>query len=349
MTGKTRSIRVSLAILLLSSSAVVRAQAADPSKAQAQASLREGNALLEAGRPAEALTKFREAYRLFPSPKIHYNIGQAQSLIPGQEAQAYQAMSRFLAEAKDANLDLRKAAETQRQQLRSKVALISVAAEPADSDLVVNGVSSGNVATAMPLVLGVGPHRLMLRKDPAVSDEETLAITGGETLEVRLKLRSVTSVAPPPPVSLEAVKSPGPPPPVDVLRLDASAHPSEQKSSSGHWTWQRKLGAGLAGAGAASLVFGIVEHVRRQSSANDFIKAGCGTNDLSIGVGCQGLNDRVGAADVGMALGYIGAAILGGSGAYFLWLSRSDRSAAGESGTPASTPQAMTLNLQGRF
>ena len=117
------------------SSRVAAAETPASAKAQAQATLREGNAFLGQGRATDALMKFTEAYRLFPSPKLHYNMGQAHSLIAGHEAQAYEAMSRFLTEATDANPELRAAAEAQRQQLRPKVGLVSIAAEPADAEL----------------------------------------------------------------------------------------------------------------------------------------------------------------------------------------------------------------------
>src|SRR5436305_1430821 len=116
-------------------SALARAETANPAKVQALAILQEGNAFLGQGRSTDALMKFTEAYRLFPSPKLHYNIGQAHSLIPGHEAQAYDSMSRFLTEAVDANPQLRAAAEAQRQKLRAKVGLVGVTADPPDADL----------------------------------------------------------------------------------------------------------------------------------------------------------------------------------------------------------------------
>ena len=136
MSPFDRATKLLAIVLSLSlTPAIARAQSADPGKLQAQANLREGNALLEQGRPADALQKFNEAYRLFPSPKLHYNIGQAQSLIPGHEAPAYEAMSLFLNDAKDANPELRAAAETQRQRLRAKVGLVSVSIDPPDAEL----------------------------------------------------------------------------------------------------------------------------------------------------------------------------------------------------------------------
>src|SRR5262245_1168860 len=56
----------------------------DPAaRSAALAALREGNALLKEGHAAEALAKFEETYRTFPSPRVHYNLGQAHAALPG--------------------------------------------------------------------------------------------------------------------------------------------------------------------------------------------------------------------------------------------------------------------------
>src|SRR5438552_6530136 len=157
-------------------SAVARAETANPAKAQALAILQEGNAFLGQGRATDALMKFTEAYRLFPSPKLHYNIGQAHSLIPGHEAQAYQSMSRFLSEAVDANPALRAAAEAQRQKLRPRVGLVGVTADPPDADLLVDEVNVGRVAAGVPAVLGIGSHTLAMKKGDTTSPPRAIAI-----------------------------------------------------------------------------------------------------------------------------------------------------------------------------
>ena len=87
------SLFAAVCLSLTLSLATARADAADPAKAQALVMLQEGNAFLRQGRGADALTKFTDAYRLFASPKLHYNLGQAHALIPGHEAQAYQSMT----------------------------------------------------------------------------------------------------------------------------------------------------------------------------------------------------------------------------------------------------------------
>jgi hypothetical protein len=186
----TRSLAVlALALMLLGPGAGVARGQSESAKTEARGAMREGNALLEHGRPEEALGKFEDAYRLFPSPKLHYNLGQAHSRLPGHEAQAYEELSRFLNDVQDANPSLRAAAETQRRQLRAKVALLTIVAEPADSELLVDGVSVGAAARGTPLPVTAGTHKLTLTKGGVVSDAESVTVGGGDALDVRLSLR----------------------------------------------------------------------------------------------------------------------------------------------------------------
>ena len=77
------------------------AQASDPAtsaqaKSRAQVLLTEGSALYEKGEFAEALEKFKEAYATFDSPKLLFNIGQANRDL-GRPAEAVDAFEHFLA------------------------------------------------------------------------------------------------------------------------------------------------------------------------------------------------------------------------------------------------------------
>ncbi len=259
-------MRTALAILIVlcGARAIAAPPSTEPAKAQAQARLREGNALLERALPALALQKFEDAYRLFPSPKLHYNLGQAHSLISGHEKQAYDEMSRFLNEAPDASPDLRAAAQAVLERLQPKVA-----------------------------------------------------------------------VTPSPPVA--------PPPPIAPLAPIAT--PPDSGGGS-YWTRRHEIGAGLAALGAASLLFGVIEHVRYFGKADDFRKAGCGTNDLSAGSSCRALDDGFNAAHVGWVAGYLGAAALGGAGGYLLWIAPTEGP---ETGTTLSLGPGALLHFQGRF
>jgi tetratricopeptide (TPR) repeat protein len=343
MHGASRLTSVLLFSLLALSSSAALAQPADPAKAQAQATLREGNVALEQGRADEALAKFTEAYRLFPSPKIHYNIGQAHSLIPGHEAQAYEEMLRFLIEAKDADSSLRAAAESLRAQLKPKVGMVTVVAEPADADLVVDDVNHGKTTREAVTVLGVGTHRLALRKDAAESPAQTIRIAGGDSLEVRLQLVPPMAASAPLALTPAYGSKAGAAPPGNILQAGTATTPHD------YWTWQHELGAGLGILGVASLVFGIVEHASYFGKASDFKNAGCGTDNLSAGSGCKSLDDQFKSAQTLFVVGYVGAAILGGAGAYFLWLAPAEGTGPGTGGGVASLNSGMTVNLQGRF
>jgi tetratricopeptide (TPR) repeat protein len=334
------TIAVFLSIAAVSATSLAAPE--DPAKAQAQATLREGNAALEQGRAAEALAKFTEAYRLFPSPKIHYNLGQAHSLIPGHEAQAYEEMSRFLDAAIHADADLRAAAEKQRKQLRPKVGIVTVVAEPADADLIIDGVNGGKVSTEWPVILGIGTHRLALRKDAASSPVQTIAVVGGDSLEVRLQ------VLPPTPPPTLAPLTPVPTSnAVAALSAANNVQTGPAPAPPDYWTWRRKAGMGLAGLGVASLVLGIVEHVSYFGKANDFKNAGCGTSNLSVGPNCKSLDDQFNSAQTWFIVGYIGAAVLSGAGSYLLWVAPAESSKEGAG--VVSVSSGMTVNYQGQF
>jgi hypothetical protein len=335
------------AILVLSFLALALPAAAaepgDSAKSKAQATLREGNAALEQGHAEEALAKFTEAYRLFPSPKIHYNIGQAHSLIPGHEAQAYEAMLRFLIEAKEADANLRAAAESLRAQLKSKVGMVTVVAEPADADVLIDDVNVGKTSREAVTVLGVGTHRLALKKDAVQSTAQTIRVMGGDSQEVRLQLVPPSASLAMLPTAAAPTNNAATGPGTNILQAGTPT------ATHGYWTWQHEAGAGLAILGVASLVLGIVEHVSYFGKASDFKNAGCGTNDLSAGSGCKSLDDQFKSAQTLFVVGYVGAAVLGGAGAYFLWLAPAEGTGAGAGGGVASLNSGMTVNLQRRF
>ena len=336
-----RSLAIAVCLLLVTLVVARSALSAeDPAKAQAQAALKEGNAALVQGRGAQALAKFIEAQRLFASPRLHYSLGQAHSLIPGHEAQAFDEMSQFLQTAKDAKPDMRAAAEKLRGDLRSKVGIVTVVAEPGDGALLIDGVDVGPASAKPTVVLGLGAHRLALRKDMAESSPETLTLVGGESLQVKLQLpapRAPAEVVATTAAYANGASSAGP---AGVSLAEPAGPPPSA------WTWRRKAGAGLLGVAAASLVLGVVEHVRYFGKASDFKNAGCGTNDLSAGSGCTSLNDQFNSARTWLVAGYLGAAVLGGAGSYLLWVAPSQGPS--QAGL-VSTSSGVTINFQGEL
>ena len=134
------------------------------------------------------MERFAEAYRLYPSPKIHYNLGLAYALLPGHQAQSYQEMSLFITEAADADAEVRAAAEAKLRALRSEVALATVVAAPANAALLVDGINVGSAKENASVVLGRGTHSLILASKGRISEAKTLVVIGGETFEAHLEI-----------------------------------------------------------------------------------------------------------------------------------------------------------------
>lgn len=94
-----------LVVLQLIAPGIARAGADD--KAEARAHFKKGTAFLDAADYKHAIAEYQEAYRLYPNPKLHFNLGQAFRL-DGQKQQALDEYRKFLeaqpigAEADDA-------------------------------------------------------------------------------------------------------------------------------------------------------------------------------------------------------------------------------------------------------
>ena len=86
-----------LGFLAQSSDSTASAEA----KAKAQSLLTEGSALYEKGDYADALDKFKQAFATYDSPKLLFNIGQANRDL-GRPVEALEAFERFLIGALDA-------------------------------------------------------------------------------------------------------------------------------------------------------------------------------------------------------------------------------------------------------
>ena len=63
---------------------------------EAQEHLRQGNAAFLAGRVPDAIAEYQAAERLFPSPHVFYNLGQAYEAL-GQKSEALVAYEKYIA------------------------------------------------------------------------------------------------------------------------------------------------------------------------------------------------------------------------------------------------------------
>ena len=233
----------------------VRAEAPDPARAKALVIMREGNALLDQGRAADALVKFEEAYRTFASPKLHYNLGQAHAALAGHDVETYEQMTLFLDQAPDASGELRAGAEKERSKRRAVIGLVSIQATPPDANLLVDGAASGKVAENTMKALKPGAHTFSLVSGSATSAPISTVVRAGETASVTLRLQ--TAEAPPLPLRLPvtALSAPDNSTTTTHAAVDVAAKPSDDSRPLYRRPWFWGVVGGVA---AAALVTTIV-------------------------------------------------------------------------------------------
>jgi len=173
----------------LVSTSVAAAPARDQAvaKAAAKTVLARGARDLDARLYGRALAEFHEAYRIFPSPRIFFEIGLA-NLYLGHLGEALQAFEAFLAEAPDAPQESLRRARTEREALRPKVAAVTVACAQADVELIVDGRPVGKTPLARPVFLDPGQHQLQAKPHEGPPIVRDFAVDAGTrpTLDVAL-------------------------------------------------------------------------------------------------------------------------------------------------------------------
>lgn len=192
----------------------------------ARAKLVEGDRLLKLGEFQQALSAFKEAYDLYPSPKIRYNFGLAYEGM-GRNAEALEAFDAFLIEAVDASPETRERAVTARNTLLGRVGTLRVVADVEGATIVIDGRDMGKTAPARELRLDPGPHLLLVdRGGGTVPFTQRLDVAAGAavTVVVRLATPAATAAggpgAAPDTAPAPVVSTPLGPPPGEGPRLD---------------------------------------------------------------------------------------------------------------------------------
>jgi hypothetical protein len=211
-------------VLLLSLLAQASVPPSADNKAKAQALLREGTALYERGDLTGALEKFEGAYAVFPSPKLQFNIGQANRDL-GRPVDALLAFETFLANAKDAAPELVSEARQSAADLAAKLGRLKVECPTTGADVTLDGKPLGTTPSDRLVWVVPGQHQLTIRGRtfmPVIAD---LKVAAGETQLVRRTLVLTERVAPPSlspqttanPAVVERRPSPAPTSPNGVL------------------------------------------------------------------------------------------------------------------------------------
>ena len=253
-----------LGFLAQSSDSTANAEA----KAKAQSLLTEGSALYEKGDYADALDKFKQAFAAYDSPKLLFNIGQANRDL-GRPVEALEAFERFLIGALDAAPETIEDAKKSVEELQKKLGRLRVDCQTDNATISVDGKDVGLTPLPKLLWATAGRHQVTARHwnfPPAVEDVEVRA---GTVQTVRMVLQVPVAKAPPPEASPE--------------RTDLASAEAKPGETSGWWmgrtwTWVALGSAAVLTGGAA--VAGL-----SMQSKFDSLNKSCGSGSTSTS-GC---------------------------------------------------------------
>lgn len=176
-----RPIKLLLCVVgFLGSVATVQASE-EADKIASRGLIRQGNSLLDKGDFAQALDKFLEAFKSYPSPKIYFNQGQALHGLK-RNVDAMQAYRRFLAEAKDSALELRVEAQKQIADLTEEIGRIEIRCNRNGALLRVDGKELGTTPLEGVIWLEPGNYNLTLDWQGEQKSSTVSAAAGKATL-----------------------------------------------------------------------------------------------------------------------------------------------------------------------
>jgi hypothetical protein len=253
--------------------------ASDPdAKARAQVILKEGTQLYQQGAFADALERFEQAYSVFPSPKLFFNIGQANREL-GRPVEAVEAFEKFLAQAGDASPELLAEAKRSVEELAPKIGRLLIDCGVADAEITVDGKAVGR--TPLPDLIRVmpGKHQVTATHPNAMPAIENVVVKVGTVETVGMRLRLLVEPTP-------AARAPLPVPSPGLDLQAAQVSPESHGWWLGRkWTWVA-AGSTLVFAGVAS-----VAGWSMQSKFDDLRKScgkaaggnwtGCSSGDIS--------------------------------------------------------------------
>ena len=271
------------AIVALSLLAQLSPQRADPrAKAQAQGLLTDGSVLYERGDYAGALEKFNAAYAAYPSPKLMFNIGQADRDL-SRPVEALEAFEKFLAGAPEASPETRADARNSVAELQEKLGQIRIDCDRADTEVSIDGKSVGLTPLADLIWATPGHHQVTASHASAALALENVDVSAGRVRTVVLRLQPLALPVAVPAVSKpeaipasEAVPEPEvtPPPPAS---LDLRPSPAPNAAGDGGWWLGRKWTWVAAGSTVLLAAGAVTAGLVMQSKFNSLDKS-CGSS-----------------------------------------------------------------------
>jgi hypothetical protein len=162
----------------------------DPkAKTQAQALLREGTAAYGHGDYATALDRFTAAFRIYPSPKLWFNIGQANRDL-GRPVEAVAAFDRFLREAEGAPPETIAEARRSAAELKTKLGQIRINTNDG-AEITVDGKQVGSAPLGEMVWTTPGRHQVAVQQEGFAPAIEDVMVTTGQVTALEIQLSPI--------------------------------------------------------------------------------------------------------------------------------------------------------------
>ena len=214
-------------------------------KAQAKTLLGLGTRLYEQGDVAGALEKFQAAYAAFPSPKLMFNIGEANRDLH-RPVEALEAFEKFLAGATDAPTQKVADVRMAMAQLQKQLGQIQVDCMTSGSEVSVDGKRVGITPLLGPIWATPGHHQVAAKHESVAPAIEEVDVKAGEVRNVTLRLVAPRREYSAYPATMQAQASPVTSQPVGV-DVTAPAPAREDRTNTPFYgTWWFWTGAGAA-------------------------------------------------------------------------------------------------------
>jgi hypothetical protein len=275
---------------LLMTLAVHTAEGSEPPKEQAQALLDDGLALYARHEYAAALTKFNQALSVYPSPKLWFNIAQAERDL-NHPVQALTAFEKFLATADGPAAALADAREAV-GELRERLGRLRLRSGDGGLEVSLDGRIAGRTPFVSDIWVLPGSHVLVVGSgNTSASTTVTVAAGDSETVELPRVAPETSATREAAPLLASGPVAPASP--ANGARTEfAAPRPSAQADSSVRrgwwlgrtWTWVA-AGAAVASAGGA-LTFGLLmqskyDDLNRSCGSLSTSRTGCSPSDFA--------------------------------------------------------------------